>query len=654
MEFLTDAIHSPAAAARTPFWDGRDDDADDDDQLFDGEIEQDDVLNNIASRDEEDEAGNIEVIMQQKKTPSNRSQDGVGKLAVKLMNKSRHSNKDDEPVSPHVPVEDHVERAKTTKQYGRALRNHDEHHPPPHGLVVASNRLQAPTTPITSPHSTNNSNNNNNSLLLNLFDLEHSLNDETSTLKDLMIKMKSERDQLRHDKSSLKKQLAYHQMLMEAEEKRHENEASRHTMELTMVKSQWASEVQSLQNKLEEVQLQYVHECNQMAQQNKTTLDLLALETSAERQKLMDELEEARHQIQHLGKTNDETQVKLTQLSEELVGHHVTIESLLEEKRCFELYEEESKTEIQRLKKRLEETTGDILRFFESNDDNSERSGDEDEKAPCTIVGSIITNHGGCSTSVSMKEATTMLTLPNLCDMDINTETVMSPATTSSYEECDHTIDQCQYQREKLTTHVDALNARLETHAEESFPINKAMEDMKKLQFKLDVQVRVNELLSNELVLLHSGKSTENNPSRSADYESVTKSTDNKIVGQLQEQVQNLAQANEILSSELTTLRDKTTADAAVQVGKEIDEVKLEHQIEIKLLKKELAETKTMVKLLAKEYDSLTDAYAVEQKSNNELERSLEEVVHLLMSERVEVHDGHVTKTKGSKRRPNK
>jgi hypothetical protein len=175
MEFLTDAIHSPAAAALTPTWDGRDDD-DDADQLFDRAIEHDDVLSIIASRDEEDKADSVDTIMQKKTTSSSCYQHGVGKLAVKLMNKPRNNNSDNEPVSPHVPVEDHVEQASCTKQYVRAMSN-----------------------------------------LLNLSDLEHSLNVETSTLKDLMMRTKYERDQLHYDNIQLKKQLAHHQMLVEAE-----------------------------------------------------------------------------------------------------------------------------------------------------------------------------------------------------------------------------------------------------------------------------------------------------------------------------------------------------------------------------------------------------------------------------------------------------
>lgn len=162
MEFPIDAIHSPAA--HTPTWDGREDD-DDADQLFDGAIDHDDVLHIIASRDEEDEAGSVDAIMQKKKTSSSRYPRNVGKLAVRVMNKPRNNNSDDELVSPHVPVEDHAERAKSTKQYGRAMSN-----------------------------------------LLNLSDLKHSLNVETSTLKDLMIEMKYEQDQSHHDNIQCKKQ----------------------------------------------------------------------------------------------------------------------------------------------------------------------------------------------------------------------------------------------------------------------------------------------------------------------------------------------------------------------------------------------------------------------------------------------------------------
>ena len=47
-----------------------------------------------------------------------------------------------------------------------------------------------------------------NSLMMDLSDLEHSLNDEVSTVKDWLRRVKSDCDKLRRDKTSLGQQLA--------------------------------------------------------------------------------------------------------------------------------------------------------------------------------------------------------------------------------------------------------------------------------------------------------------------------------------------------------------------------------------------------------------------------------------------------------------
>ena len=72
----------------------------------------------------------------------------------------------------------------------------------------------------------------------------------------------------------------------------------------------------------------------------------------------------------------------------------------------------------------------------------------------------------------------------------------------------------------------------------------------------------------------------------------------------------------------------------AIEVAKDIEDMKQEHRVEVKLLKEEHAELKTKAKLLVKEKDNLVDAYEVEKQSNNDLESSLEEMVNLLQAER--------------------
>jgi len=113
---------------------------------------------------------------------------------------------------------------------------------------------------------------------------------------------------------------------------------------------------------------------------------------------------------------------------------------------------------------------------------------------------------------------------------------------------------------------------------------------------------------------------------------------------QLQEELNDKLKENEVLSSELTVLRATVKANAnangdnesdpMIQIAKDIEEMKQEHRIEIKMLKKEHASIKTKAKLVAKERDQLADAYEVERTSNNDLETSLDELVTLLQAER--------------------
>ncbi len=381
------------------------------------------------------------------------------------------------------------------------------------------------------------------------------------------------------------------------------------------MKSQLECEVQSLQRELKDMELYTTQERDQLVEQNQMMMDALIMEKTAEREKVLLELKESENQVQHLRKEIDETEAKLVQLTEEVDNRQITIQTLLDENRCFKLAEEESKFEIKRLQMKLEETTGDILRCFESDDDISEASGGDgvDEAISTSDDIGVLCQERSTSTSDSGKgTTTTMLAVPNL----------------------------------------DGENEALvctQTRNEEFYPAD-TKEELRKLQFKLDVQVRVNEMLSTELVLLNSRisaqdeqHSTDDSSSESSEAKSIAESTV-KMIAQLQEQL-NVQVQMKILSTELANERDNADGDAAIHVGKEIDKVKHEHKIEIKLLKKELAETKTMAKLLAKEYDSLADAYAVEKKSNDELEKSLEEVVNLLMTERAV----HVKNAEGNK-----
>jgi hypothetical protein len=56
-----------------------------------------------------------------------------------------------------------------------------------------------------------------NSLMMDLSDLEHSLNDEVFTVKNWLLRAKSERDKLRRDKTSLMQQLAAEKQMRDSE-----------------------------------------------------------------------------------------------------------------------------------------------------------------------------------------------------------------------------------------------------------------------------------------------------------------------------------------------------------------------------------------------------------------------------------------------------
>ena len=107
----------------------------------------------------------------------------------------------------------------------------------------------------------------------------------------------------------------------------------------------------------------------------------------------------------------------------------------------------------------------------------------------------------------------------------------------------------------------------------------------------------------------------------------------------LQEKLDAHVKENERLSTELSSLRAiQRTADVEslrIQLGREMDELKVEHRIEVKMLKKEHASIKTKAKLISKEKDELVEAYEMERVSNNELEKSLEEMCGLIEAERI-------------------
>jgi hypothetical protein len=109
-----------------------------------------------------------------------------------------------------------------------------------------------------------------------------------------------------------------------------------------------------------------------------------------------------------------------------------------------------------------------------------------------------------------------------------------------------------------------------------------------------------------------------------------------------EEIVESLREEIEALSTQVAALNAAKAApdveSAAVQFGKDMDAMKDEHRVEVKLLKQEhsrnIATLKTEAKILEKEKDEIIDAYEAERASNTSLETSLEEIVDLLEAER--------------------
>ena len=111
------------------------------------------------------------------------------------------------------------------------------------------------------------------------------------------------------------------------------------------------------------------------------------------------------------------------------------------------------------------------------------------------------------------------------------------------------------------------------------------------------------------------------------------------------------------LKAELTTLKATVECpddeSAAAKLGEDMANLKLEHRVEIKLIKKDHAATKTKCKLLKKELQKIgikqkdmMTAYENERKSNAELSSSLEDMVAVLEKERA-AHSDQVDSLRG-------
>ncbi|KAL3789083.1 hypothetical protein ACHAW5_009822 [Stephanodiscus triporus] len=517
------------------------------------------------------------------------------------------------------------------------------------------------------------------------------------------------------------------------------------------------TELTSLQKQLKEAKSDQIHDLDHIKDQVKKLSELVEI-MSNDRDKARADLKDSQAHVQLLTNANLEAKEELHKLKEETEKNRLELKALNEARKCNELYEEETKAEIKRLKKLLDESTGDILRSIQSNDSSQ-------ASAEASRMANGSRQDDGSNDILNSK----ILALPSLAD-EVGTEiSVLDEAKTpgrdkSVDDKCDSLRDdiaQSRYERDALRRMADTLlpladgndmmqlesmkkevsdlktklsraeeayikvkvektemlasvtherdtlasqvkemNARLltnepgnildtarkekeesglndgttytaaevEDNAEQPEILlslknelatqvqqnNMVNEELWQLQYKLDAQVKENEKLSTELAVLREtvdslqlpdkqvAEGNDQQLSEIAKDSSADLETDSEDrIGKLQSLLDLQVKENEKLSSELTALRAITTdneADVAFQMSKDIEEIKQDHRIEIKLLKQEHAAIKTKAKLLAKEKDEIANAYEMEKISNTELESSLEDIVNLFQSERL-MHD---------------
>ena len=535
------------------------------------------------------------------------------------------------------------------------------------------------------------------------------------------------------------------------------------------------TELVSLQKQLKEAKSTHIQEYDRAKDQMKKLSELIEV-MSNDRDKARGDLRDSQAHVQSLIDANVEAEDEIRQHKEEAEKHRVEINTLNEARKCFDLYEEESKAEIRRLKKRLDDTTSDILRSIQSNESEASietaRTGNDCRQdgrgndilnskmlaLPSLVdeVGTEINVLNEAKTpqrdksvddkleaaekecdslradiarsrrerDALRKMVDTLLPLADGNDMveleSMEKEVVDLKAKISKAEEAriNVEVEKCEIlasitlERDELASQVNEMNSRLLTNqlgnrpdtavkeTEErdatvsaatvsaatvsaTYPVtededkarqpeillflkkkletqvqqtNMVNEELWQSQHMLDAQVKENEKLSSELAALRIAKSQlpdeqvgdGNDHQVAHDPPACLEVEFEERIGELESLVDAHVKEIDELSSELTSLRAMTNCietDVAVQMRKDIEEIKQEHRIEIKLLKQEHAAIKTKAKLIAKEKDEIANAYEMEKLSNSELETSLEEIVNLFQAERA-MHDTKTTEHK--------
>ena len=507
------------------------------------------------------------------------------------------------------------------------------------------------------------------------------MQESSASAKEELASITAEVDKLRQEHITLKEEL----QTALSDKETAEWQASTTTARLSDV-----------QHQLKNAQSIHSQESHRILEQMKSMSELVEV-TSDDRDKAQRELQVVKGEVVLLTKANEDAQAELTQLKSETIKRKEEIKTLNEARKMFDTYEKESKLEIVRLQKKLESTTGDILRSVQSSDSgdslvNSDSGGKDVEtkeagmikKKKMPTLPTLVDEASFAPTEISIVEESTpeMNLIRDQLSAVTKERDAFKAEIDISNHECNSLrrmvntlrpsdsvgtdgedlklklikaeeafvnieIEKCEKigiiasERDALVREVKTLKASMLTKnvnkdGDDDSSAVVGGDDINTLRERLDTQVKVNERLSKELTMLKDAVAK----SPSENIPQAVKEVDQEgVVTQLQDQLDAKIKENEKLSSELMALRQTSTKDemkTAIEVAKDIEDMKQEHRVEIKLLKNEHAELKTKTKLLVKEKDNLVDAYEVERQSNNDLESSLEEMVDLLQAERDE------------------
>lgn len=437
------------------------------------------------------------------------------------------------------------------------------------------------------------------------------------------------------------------------------------------------AQLSDLQQKYDDSQAKYAQEHEQM----KRMWELTEV-TSTDLDKARKDVKESQSRVQQLSRANEDANVELGQLKEDAQKRQVEIDTLKEARKCFESYEKESKEEIKRLQKRLEVATSDLLKSCQSADSNSSDGSSEEgggvDKGNKLVVPNLVDGMDSNSSSVAEEREAIQELHDKLASVEKERDGLRDEVDRSK-DECDtlrHMVDSLKPTSPTASQSGDADAASVANSAMlmEICDLKTKLAKAEEAYIKVEVEKceKVGAIVQERDVLATQVKTLKANLL----IKKIGFAKSPTAAAEIEKQVLQLQEDNERLSSELKSLRAEgafQTEDekeeeiveslreeiealstqvaalnaaraapdvesAAVQFGKDMDVMKDEHRVEVKLLKqehsREVATLKTEAKISEKEKDEIIDAYEAERASNTSLETSLEEIVDLLEAER--------------------